>query len=206
MDIVGGAASRGRNIRPLGFLFFLITAISPLNSQPSATQTPKTESRSESPLTAHIKTLYSQHRWEEIVRAVSAVTSRDADLDFYFGSALAQLGRFDDAHRVFLAGYQIAPDDKRFPIELAGVAFKQKRNKTAAAWLRSALRIDPRDEYANDFLGTVYFLAGNLEAALEYWNKIDKPWVESVQPDHPLRIRPAQSPALPHWRRRCREW
>ena len=85
----------------------------------------------------------------------------------------------------------MASQDKRFPVELAGVAFKQKRYPEAAAWLRRGLKIDPTDAYAKDFLGTVYFLQGNLEAALKYWNRIDKPQIESVRTDHSVRIRPA---------------
>jgi hypothetical protein len=96
----------------------------------------------------------------------------------------------DDARRAFLAGHRLAPHDKRFPIELAGIAFKQKQYPSANAWLRRAVRLDPEDKYANDFLGTIYFLEGNLEAALKYWNRIGKPVVETVQPDHPLRIKP----------------
>lgn len=190
MDIAGVAAVRGCTIRTLDFVLFSVLALSPLNSQTSAqTQGPAPDPGS-TPI-AKIRTLYSERHWEEIVRAVPAASATNADVDFYYGSALAQLGRFDDAYRALLTGYRLAPRDKRFPTELAGVAFKQKHNKSAAAWLRRALRIDPTENYANDFLGTVYFLGGNLEAALKYWNKIDKPFVENVQPDHPLRIRPA---------------
>jgi hypothetical protein len=140
---------------------------------------------------AAIKVLYSEQRWDEIVRAIPADSTTDAGLDFYYGSALAQLGRLDEAHNALLTGHHLAPNDKRFPIELAGVAFKQKRTKAAASWLHRGLRLDPSDTYANDFLGTLYFLAGNLGAALKYWNRIGKPFIENVQPDHPLRIRPA---------------
>jgi tetratricopeptide (TPR) repeat protein len=191
LDAAGSAAVRGRIIRPLVFVLFALFALQPLNSQTASlsTQAPPTDSTPTS--TRKIKELYSEQRWDDIVRAVPAVSPTDADLDFYYGSALAQLGRFDDAYRALLAGHYLAPVDKRFPIELAGVSFKQKRNKTATAWLRLALRIDPTDNYANDFLGTAYLLNGNLDAALKYWNRIDKPFVETIQPDHPLRIRPA---------------
>ena len=81
--------------------------------------------------------------------------------------------------------------DKRFPIELAGIAFKQKHPVGASRYLRHALRIDPEDSYTNDFLGTIYFVQGNLEAALKYWNRVGKPQVENVQPGHALRTRPA---------------
>jgi hypothetical protein len=75
----------------------------------------------------HIRQLFEQSRWQEIVQTIQALPTRDADLDYYYGSALAQLGRWDDARRALLAGHQIAPQDKRFPIELAGVVFKQQR-------------------------------------------------------------------------------
>ena len=115
----------------------------------------------------------------------------DSDLHYYYGSALAQLGRWDDARKVLLSGYHLAPLDKRFPLELAGVAFKRQHYPEAAAWLHRGLRDDPTDAYANDFLGTVYFLEGNLEAALKYWNRVGKPQIGSVTTGHSLQIRPA---------------
>ncbi|HET7842170.1 MAG TPA: hypothetical protein VFM21_11215, partial [Terriglobia bacterium] len=142
-------------------------------------------------LSRKIKQLASENRWPEIARKLETVSGKDADLEFYYGSALAQSGRFDDARHAFLAGRRIAPGDKRFPVELAGVAFKQKDYRVASAWMRRALRIDAADEYANDFLGTIYFLEDNLEAALKYWNCVGKPYIETVQTDHPLRVRPA---------------
>ena len=190
MDIAGSAAVRGCLIRPLGLVFFAVLVLSPLNSQTAAAPTQVAPNSAPSP-TAKIKELYAQQRWDEIVRSVRAVSPTDPDLDFYYGGALAQLGRFDDAYRAFLTGHRLVPADKRFLLELAGVSFKKKRSKDAAAWLRRALHIDPADSYANDFLGTVFFLAGNLEAALKYWNRVGKPFVENIQPDHPLRIRPA---------------
>jgi tetratricopeptide (TPR) repeat protein len=191
LDIAGGAAVRGCTIRSLGLFLFAVFALLPLNSQtaPDSNQAPPVESVPTSK--AKIKQLYSEERWNEIAHAVPAISATDAELDFYYGGALAQLERFDEAYRALLTGHRLAPSDKRFPIELAGVSFKQKRNKNTAEWLRRALRINPTDNYANDFLGTVYFLNGNLDAALKYWNKIDKPFVEKIRPDHPLRIRPA---------------
>ena len=115
----------------------------------------------------------------------------DVDLRYYYGSALAHVGRWDEARRVLLSGRRLAPQDNRFPVELAGVAFKQQLYPEAAVWLHRALHIDPTDAYANDFLGAVYFLQGNLEGALKYWNRVDKPQIESVKTEHPLQIRPA---------------
>ena len=39
----------------------------------------------------------------------------------------------------------------------------------------------PADSYGNDFLGTIYFLQGNIEAALKYWNRVGKPQIAEVR-------------------------
>ncbi len=125
-------------------------------------------------------TLFQQQRWEEVVRYAESLTVRSVDLDYSYGMALAKLQRWDEAARVFRAAARKAPADKRFPIELAGVAFRRQQYGLAAAELRKARRLDPRDPYVNDFLGTVYFLEENLPAALKYWNRVEKPLVGEV--------------------------
>ena len=137
-----------------------------------------------------IEGLVAEGRWEEVVRQAEAASVRSADLDYYYGVALAKLGRWEDARQALLAGYHLRPKDKRFPIELAGLDFKQKRYGDAAKRLRRALRLDSGDAYANDFLGTVYFLQGNLEAALKYWNRIGKPQIEHVRIEPELHVDP----------------
>ena len=125
------------------------------------------------------------------MREVESASARGAEIDYYYGSALAHLGRWDEARAAFLAGRRLRPRDERFPIELGGVAFKQKRYAEAARWLREGLRLAPNDAYANDFLATIYFLEGNTEAALKYWNRIGKPQLEKVRIEPGLRVDPA---------------
>ena len=50
--------------------------------------------------------------------------------------------------------------------------------------------VEPNDSYANDFLGTVYFLEDNLEAALKYWNRAGKPHIDDVREDPTPRVSP----------------
>src|SRR6266850_6240820 len=175
LDVAGRASIRGCVIRALGLVCFVLAAAGFTYSQSSPLP-------ADPHLTSKITRLFEQERWADVDREVQTVSGGDADLHYYEGSALAHLDRWEDAERVLRAGSRLAPGDKRFPIELGGVAFKQKRLPAAAAWLHWGLRIDPTDTYANDFLGTVYFLEGNLEAALKYWNSIGKPQIESVQP------------------------
>jgi hypothetical protein len=137
------------------------------------------------------KQLFEQERWIDLAQFLQQSPRNSANLDYYYGVALAHLERWDEARRALSDGQRLAPRDKRFPIELAGVAFKQKKYGEARKYLHHGLRLDPRDEYANEFLATVYFLEGNLEAALKYWNRTGKPQIAEVRSEPALKVRPA---------------
>jgi tetratricopeptide (TPR) repeat protein len=183
MDSAGPASARRTLIRIVVILFFLICFPAYMPGQ----------ARSSDELQiAQAKQLFAEKRWQEIVNLAQSVPDPSAELNFYYGTALAHLERWEDAQKAFRAGSRLQPEDKRFPLELAGVAFKQKHYPQAAAYLRRALKLTPDDSYGNDFLGTVYFLEGNLEAALKYWNRVGKPQIEEVRAEP----RPKVSPAL----------
>ena len=148
-------------------------------------------SHAQSDPAAEAKQLFEKERWPELAQLLEKAPRASADLDYYYGVALAHLERWDDARNALLAGEQLAPRDSRFPIELAGVAFKQKNSGETRRYLRRALSFDPKDAYANDFLATTYFLDGNVEAALRYWNRAGKPEIVEVRSQPALRVRPA---------------
>src|SRR5436190_12467955 len=127
------------------------------------------------PSAVEVRRLAAEQRWQDIALLLGPLQSRSADLNFYYGTALARLERWREAASAFQAGLRLAPHAPRFPIELAGVAFKQKHYPRATGLLRQALKLAPQDSYANDFLGTIYFLQGNLDASLKYWNRVGKP-------------------------------
>ncbi|MGA7339090.1 MAG: tetratricopeptide repeat protein [Terracidiphilus sp.] len=135
-----------------------------------------------------LQNLAAAQRWSDIVASLSPVPVRSAEMDFYQGIALAQLGRLTEAQTALETGRRLAPADPRFSVELAGIAFRQKDYPLAVRRMRRALRLNPGDSYANDFLGTVYFLEGNLEAALKYWNRVGKPYVANTREDPKPRI------------------
>ena len=145
----------------------------------------------EAPSEEEVRQLLAEHRWQDVALLLEPLRSRSADLNFDYGTALAHLERWQEAEDVFRAGSRLAPTDPRFPIELAGVAFKLKLYPKASRYLRLALMLAPHDSYANDFLGTVYFLQGNLEAALKYWNRAGKPQVVEVRADPVPKVAPA---------------
>ena len=170
MDVAGAAPTRSPLI-PTFLIFLLCCAV--LGGA-------QTRSSSDQPV-ERARQLFVEQRWQDIVNLGQSEQNPSAEFDFYYGTALAQLGRLTEAQRAFSAGARLQPDDKRFPLELAGVAFKQKQYVHAARHLRRALHLDPKDSYGNNFLGTVYFLQGNIEGALKYWNRVGRPQIAEVQ-------------------------
>jgi len=130
-----------------------------------------------------IKALYDAGQWSDIVRLVPESSAEPADLELYRGLALAQLGQYALAERALKAGYLGHPKDARFLTELAGIAYRDKRFSIAKLELRHALAINPKDDYSNNFLASIYFLEGNLEAALKYWNRVGKPKLRDLEYD-----------------------
>ncbi len=103
-------------------------------------------------------------RWDEALRLAQGPAEQSPDLDFVAGLSLARMERWSEARLAFEAGVRKAPNDSRFRVELAGIAYKQKDFRTAKDNLHAALRLNPQDAYSREFLATIYFLEGNLEA------------------------------------------
>src|SRR5712664_1628999 len=118
--------------------------------------------------------------WEEAANLARGPADQSPDLDLVMGLALARQEKWSEAKQSFESGFGKAPGDPRFLVELAGIAYKQKDFRAACRRSFAALRLNPQDAYAREFLATIYFLEGNLEAALKYWNPEDKPRLRSV--------------------------
>ncbi|MBV9341775.1 MAG: hypothetical protein JO159_12925 [Acidobacteria bacterium] len=140
-----------------------------------------------SPEPEKIRQLLEQQRWLEIVNLVST-PGRSPDADLAYGIALAHLRRWTEAKRALRSGLAVRPRDPRFMVELAGVAFKETNYAEAQSWMSRALGLEPRNAYDLEFLATVFFLEGNLEAALKYWNRIAKPQIASFAFEPSMRL------------------
>jgi hypothetical protein len=127
----------------------------------------------------------------------SAAPDQSADEMLDRAISFAAAGRLDDAEQVLLEGKSAFTRDARFRIELAGVAWRKKHSALAKSYLRQALRLNPSSDYANEFLGTLYLLDGNLYAALKYWNRIPRPVLNTVAIAPPPPLRPELSARLP---------
>jgi hypothetical protein len=151
---------------------------------------------------AELPALMESGKWAEILQQYPPHPGNTPDILFARGLAHARLQHWDAARAEFESGRRAAPREARFPIELAGVAFRQGRNNEARKKLELALRLRPGDPYATDFLAAIHLLNRNTRAALRVWNTTGKPRVENVAPspapeldpvvlDRALAVRPA---------------
>jgi tetratricopeptide (TPR) repeat protein len=176
LDAAGRAAKR--RLIFLLLLFFLPTRVLAQAAEPAADKL------------SEIKKLYEAGNWDGVVRAVAQSPDEPADLLLYRGLALARLERWGEAKAAFAAGREKAPGDPRFVIELAGIAYQEKQFSQAKRDLHRALAMNPKDDYANNFLASIYFQEGNLEAALKYWNRTGKPKLEDLTFEPAPKLRP----------------
>jgi len=160
---------------PKGFVILILVAVLALGLPAFAQEHASDEAR----LLAS-RAAFDTGRWEEAAKLAQGPAGQSPDLDFLAGLSLARLEKWSEAKASFQAGARKAPQDPRFLVELAGIAYKQKDFRTAKTALRAALRLNPQDSYSSEFLATIYFLEGNLEATLKYWNAVDKPRLRSV--------------------------
>jgi tetratricopeptide (TPR) repeat protein len=130
-----------------------------------------------------VEKLYAEKKWEETAQLASGPATQSAELDYVRGMALVHLERWQEARDAFSAGQRKAPKDARFLVERAGAEYRMKDLSSAKEDLRKALRLNPKNEYSEEFLGTIYLLEGNLDAALKYWNPLDKPRLARVSVD-----------------------
>jgi len=140
------------------------------------------------PSVQSVHELYDRKQYSEIVQLVPRSVGNPAELDLYRGLALAQLQRLSDAKEAFEDGERKSPGEERFPVELAGVAYRSSNLGEAENDLRRALRLDPHDSYALNFLGTIYLLRGNLPAVLKYWNRIEAPRISQIEENPQPRV------------------
>jgi hypothetical protein len=176
-----GCAAVGR-LNLLLFLF-LILLLWPVAALPQAA-TPDAERVSQ------IKQMYDSGRWNDVIQGVPDRDNENVELQMYRALALAKLEHWDEARETLEAGAARYPRDSRFFVELGGIAYRQSNFSLAKRELRRALRIQPRDDYANTFAASIYFLEGNLESSLKYWNRAGKPKLTDLTFDPQPKLSP----------------
>jgi tetratricopeptide (TPR) repeat protein len=189
--ITGSAHLRPRGIAfAVGFVFSFFILIGPCFAQKSSQSEALASATTESDRLAAAQKAFDAGLSADAARLAQGPANQSADLDFVAGLALAKLQRWQESRAAFESGHRKMPQQARFLVELAGVDYKLKDTRTAKRELRAALKFDPKDRYTLEFLGTLYFLDGNLEAALKYWNAIEKPRLRKVSVAPPPILNP----------------
>jgi tetratricopeptide (TPR) repeat protein len=172
------APSRARDCK-LILLFLLLALASPAFAQ---------QLSSDDARLAAAQKAFDSGQWEEAAKLSQGPQQQPAELDFLRGLALARKQQWNESRQAFATGHLKSPGDPRFLVELAGIDYKQNDLSAAKRNLHAALGLGSRDSYTFDFLGTIYFLQGNIDAALKYWNVIDKPRLRKVAEQPPPRL------------------
>ena len=127
--------------------------------------------------------------WQQLLDATSSVQEPDSEHRFLRGLALAHLGHLSEAEaELQKAAEQAGQKSGEILVELAGVQFKEKKLSDSTRNLQRAISVGQTDPYAFDFLASLYYLQGNVEAAVKYWNRVGKPSIQQlkVEPDGTL--------------------
>jgi hypothetical protein len=128
-----------------------------------------------------IKAFYEQKNWQEVLREAEGPPEQPPDFDYYAGMAFSQLQKWKEARAAFSNAARKAPRDARFLTERAGAEYKLNDFSAAKRDLLISLHLNPSDLYVAEFLGTIYLLEGNIEAALKYWNLANMPRLAAVE-------------------------
>jgi hypothetical protein len=137
-----------------------------------------------------VKVRYEKGDWNGVLSLTSGPDPGSPDFCFYRGMAFARLQQWEAALTQFRLGARKSPRDSRFPAEAAGVYFKMQEKGRSIRQLQKALRMAPQDAYLNEFMGTLQLLSSNLEGALYFWNRINKPQIHAFSVDPPLPLDP----------------
>ena len=96
------------------------------------------------------------------------------------GVRLASTGALDESRRLLETAIDACPGAAAPWRELAGLRALRGEWNAAASGAREALRRDPSDEHAWRILATSRFLEGDLESALDAWNRVGEPLLDLV--------------------------
>lgn len=118
----------------------------------------------------------------EAIRILTAEVEDNpsADAYLYLGLSHANLDQYDRALEVFDEGRTLYPGDSRFLAETAGVHLARRNTDLASQALEEAIEINPADGYTADLLASLRMSEGEVSRALDIWNGVGQPRIEST--------------------------
>jgi hypothetical protein len=115
--------------------------------------------------------------------AEHAAPMADPICDDAIDKALDEMGRrgLDTTADLLAQVAAMCPGSSRAVSELAAVRFADRAWKEAESLAERAVRLDPSNTYAWDVLGSSRFMQNDARGALEAWNRLEKPRLDSVR-------------------------
>ena len=121
----------------------------------------------------------------EFVRAVNLLAEEIAtrpvpDAFLFLGIAYGNMKEYPKAEDTLKEGARRFPNDPRFHNELAGVYLATREVDKAKTELRRALEVDPRNSYASDLIAAIEMSEGEVQSALQFWNRSGRPVIDGI--------------------------
>src|SRR6516165_4340925 len=103
----------------------------------------------------------------ENVRAINILSDAlankpNADIYLQLGSVYMQVMEYGRAEELLNEGHRRYPLDPRFHNQLADLFLENNDREAAKSELRSALQVDPNNNYASDLLATIAMSEGEV--------------------------------------------
>jgi hypothetical protein len=115
----------------------------------------------------------------EISPAPAASVSESYEELIKRGVASGREGRMDDARQALEQAVALEPRRPEALVERGGLRFLAKEYDAAITDFERALDLR-KDDYTREMLATSLFLGGRIDDALEQWNRLGQPTVQSV--------------------------
>jgi len=91
----------------------------------------------------------------------------------YYGSLLANLGRFDEAMAKFEKARELDPSSLSIKASIASLYYYTRRYDDAIRWWREIQKTDPGTDWAHVYPGLAYLLKGSAGKAMREMEKAD---------------------------------
>lgn len=129
----------------------------------------------------------------ENVRAINILSDALAsnptpDIYLELANAYGKVKEYQRAEDTLREGSRRYPQDPRFHNQLADVFLENNDTEAAKSELRSALSVDPNNNYASDLLATIDMSEGEVQSALRSWNRSGRPLINDILHNYYLRF------------------
>ncbi|KAL3886826.1 hypothetical protein ACJMK2_026791 [Sinanodonta woodiana] len=134
---------------------------------------------------SHVQKSYAEHRKAAIIQSqsqlIEAIKSYEATVEKFpecadghalYAQALCDLGKFDDADEEFQKAITLEPDNATVLVHRGLLKLQWKQNvDEAVKMINQAIELDDKCEYAYEVLGTLEVQRGDMNKAVELFNK-----------------------------------